>query len=192
DGDHVAVATGITTISDFRQKHIAKGGEGAPLAVYGDFLLLSNKKENRILLNIGGIANFTYLPAGQQASKVFVTDTGPGNTLIDQAVRRFCPGEYYDKDAAKASAGKVNEALLRELLSHPFFKLPFPKTTGPELFNIDYLVRAQKQSNITQITLEDLLATLTRFSAESIVAAIKKAVKKDKFEIYLSGGGAHN
>ncbi len=94
DGDHVAVSTGIITLSDFRQKHVAKGGEGAPLAVYGDYLLLSDKKENRILLNIGGIANFTFLPAGQNPQKVFVTDTGPGNTLIDQAIRYYCPGEY--------------------------------------------------------------------------------------------------
>lgn len=192
DGDHVAVSTGIITISDFRQKHIAKGGEGAPLAVYGDFVLLSDKKENRILLNIGGIANFTYLPAGQDARKVFVTDTGPGNTLIDQAIRFYCAGEYFDKDAKRALAGKINRELLVELLSDPFFKLPFPKTTGPELFNLDYVIRAQKKSNVTEISLEDLLATLTRFSAESIVMSVKKAVRKDKFDIYLSGGGAHN
>ncbi|MEO8472826.1 MAG: anhydro-N-acetylmuramic acid kinase [Chryseolinea sp.] len=192
DGDHVAVSTGIITISDFRQKHIAKGGEGAPLAVYGDFLLLSDKKASRILLNIGGIANFTYLPAGQDAKKVFVTDTGPGNTLIDQAIRQYCPGEYFDKDARRALAGRVNGELLSELLSDPFFKLPFPKTTGPELFNMDYIIRAQKKSNVTEISLEDLLATLTRFSAESIVMSVKKAVRKDKFDIYLSGGGAHN
>src|SRR3989337_837140 len=76
DGDHMAVITGILTVSDFRQKHIAMGGEGAPLAVYGDYLLLSHKTENRILLNIGGIANFTYLPGGYRADNVFVTDTG--------------------------------------------------------------------------------------------------------------------
>lgn len=192
DGDHVAVATGILTISDFRQKHIAKGGEGAPLAVYGDYLLLSHKTENRILLNIGGIANFTYLPAGHQPKKVFVTDTGPGNTLIDQAIRFYFPDEYFDKDAARALKGKVDEQLLKELKSDSFFNMRFPKTTGPELFNIDYVIRAQKHSNTTEIPLDDLLSTLTRFSAETIVSSIRKAVKKDNFEIYLSGGGAHN
>ena len=83
DGDHVAVTTGIITISDFRQKHVAAGGEGAPLAVYGDYLFFSKKGENRILLNMGGIANFTYLPGSQEANEVFTTDTGPGNTLLD-------------------------------------------------------------------------------------------------------------
>src|SRR5690349_8930019 len=122
DGDQIAVRTGIITISDFRQKHIAKGGEGAPLAVYGDYLLLSHKTENRILLNIGGIGNFTYLPAGHNAKKVFVTDTGPGNTLLDQFTRVFYPGEYFDKDARHASTGTVHEPLLRELQADGFFK----------------------------------------------------------------------
>jgi anhydro-N-acetylmuramic acid kinase len=192
DGDHVAVATGILTLSDFRQKHIAAGGEGAPLAVYGDYLLLSHKTENRILLNIGGIGNFTYLPAGHNAHKVFVTDTGPGNTLLDQFTRMYYPGEYFDKDARHALQGKVHDALLRELKANGFFKLPFPKTTGPELFNIEYVKQAQQQANATGISPEDLLATLTRFSAETIVASIRKVVKKDSFQIYLSGGGAHN
>jgi anhydro-N-acetylmuramic acid kinase len=192
DGDHMAVTTGILTISDFRQKHIAKGGEGAPLAVYGDYLLLSHKTENRILLNIGGIGNFTYLPAGHNAKKVFVTDTGPGNTLIDQFTRLHYPGEYFDKDAQHASRGAVHDGLLRELKSHKFFSLPFPKTTGPELFNTAYVALAQQMAGIENISPEDLLATLTRFSAETIVAAIRKATKKETFQIYLSGGGAHN
>lgn len=192
DGDHVAVATGILTISDFRQKHIAKGGEGAPLAVYGDYLLLSHKTENRILLNIGGIANFTYLPGGYDARKVFVTDTGPGNTLLDQTVRFYCPGEYFDKDAQRALAGTVHQPLLKELKSEPFFKMKFPKTTGPELFNMDYVFRAQERTGSKDISLSDLLATLTRFSAETIADAIKKTVKKDAVEIYQSGGGMHN
>jgi anhydro-N-acetylmuramic acid kinase len=192
DGDHIAVKTGIITLSDFRQKHIAKGGEGAPLAVYGDYLLLSDKKQGRILLNIGGIANFTYLPQGQDPAKVFVTDTGPGNTLLDQAIRHYCAGEFYDKDAARASQGNVHNPLLEELKSAPFFKMPFPKTTGPELFNLDFVRQAQEKTNATSLALPDLLATLTRFSAETIAEAIRRAVKKDNFGIYLSGGGAHN
>lgn len=192
DGDHIAVKTDIITLSDFRQKHIAKGGEGAPLAVYGDYLLLSDKKQSRILLNIGGIANFTYLPKGQDPAKVFVTDTGPGNTLLDQAIRHYCPGEYYDKDSARASQGKVHRALLEVMKSDPFFKMPFPKTTGPELFNLDFVFRAQQEADARDLSVPDLLATLTRFSAETIAEAIHKAVKKENFEIYLSGGGAHN
>ncbi len=193
DGDHVAVSTGIITVSDFRQKHVAKGGEGAPMAVYGDFLLLSHKAENRILLNIGGIGNFTYLPAGQDPRKVFVTDTGPGNTLMDQVVRTNVPNQYFDRDAALGKQGKIDQELLQELKSHAFFEMPFPKTTGPELFNLDFLNLAKERSGSNQISLEDTVATLARFSAETIAEAIQKmTVKKRRFEVYLSGGGAHN
>ena len=192
DGDHVAITTGIITISDFRQKHVADGGEGAPLAVYGDFLLLSAKLKNRILLNIGGIANFTFLPKGRDPQKVFVTDTGPGNTLLDQVVRIYLPGEYFDKDAKRGLAGTVNTALLEQLKADPFFQMPFPKTTGPELFNLAYLEKAQAASGTASISLEDLIATLTRFSAETIAEAIQQASKGSKMELYLSGGGAHN
>jgi anhydro-N-acetylmuramic acid kinase len=193
DGDHVAVKSGIITFSDFRQKHIAAGGEGAPLAVYGDYLLFSKKGEDRIMLNIGGIGNFTYLPGPNDPKKVFVTDTGPGNTLIDQAVQQHRPGIYFDKDSGIAKKGKVNEPLLKELLADKFFELPYPKTTGPELFNMDYVRRALERSDATSISLEDLLATLTRLSAVSIVNAIAQAIKiKKGLKIYLSGGGAHN
>ncbi len=192
DGDHIAVATGIPTISDFRQKHVAAGGEGAPLAVYGDYLILSHPKENRILLNIGGIANFTCLPAGRKASKVFVTDTGPGNTLIDQGVRHYFPGEYFDKDSARAIQGQVNNDLLKALKSHAFFAMALPRTIGPELFNLEYVRRAQQRSNTMSLSVNDLLATLTRFSAETIVEPILSTIGKNKYEIYLSGGGAHN
>ena len=191
DGDHIAVATGIITLSDFRQKHVAAGGEGAPLAVYGDYLLMSDKKENRILLNIGGIANFTYLSAGVNSKKVFVTDTGPGNTLIDQTVFLYCH-EYFDRDALRAGRGKVHDGLLETLKSNSFFSLPFPKTIGPELFNMEYVSRARKESNTESLSVNDLLATLTRFSAETIVESVKRVVGNKKFVIYLSGGGAHN
>jgi anhydro-N-acetylmuramic acid kinase len=193
DGDHVAVKSGIITFSDFRQKHIAAGGEGAPLAVYGDYLLFSKKGEDRIMLNIGGIGNFTYLPGSTDSKKVFVTDTGPGNTLIDQAVQQYKPGTYFDKDSNIAKRGKVNDRLLQELMIDKFFELPFPKTTGPELFNMHYVRRALERCDATSISLEDLLATLTQLSAVSIASAITRAIKlKKSVKIYLSGGGAHN
>jgi len=191
DGDQVAVTAGIITLSDFRQKHVAVGGEGAPLAVYGDYILMADRKENRILLNIGGIANFTFLPAGTNPKKIFVTDTGPGNTLIDQTVFQYF-NEYFDRDALRATKGKVHEGLLSALKSNPFFHLPFPKTTGPELFNMAYVDQARKESNTEALPVNDLLATLTRFTAETIVGGLKKAVGNNKFVIYMSGGGAHN
>ncbi len=193
DGDHLAVKTGIVTISDFRQKHLAKRGEGAPVAVYGDYMLFSKKGQDRIMLNMGGIGNFTYLPGSMDASKVFVTDTGPANTLLDQTVRSYRSDIQFDKDAQLAKQGIYNQELLAALKSDAFFKLPFPKTIGPELFNMEYVVKAQKRSGTESISLADLLATLTRFSAETIASPIKKVIKSKKsFRLFFSGGGAHN
>jgi anhydro-N-acetylmuramic acid kinase len=193
DGDHLAVRTGIITLSDFRQKHIAAGGEGAPLAAYGDFLIFSKKNENRIMLNIGGIANFTFLPGDLDAGKVFSTDTGPGNTLMDAFIRQHYPGKYFDENAALASKGTVHEPLLNALTDHPFFDKPFPKTTGPELFNPVYLQNAQERSGSTDLRNEDVLATLNLFSALTITNAIKKCIGgKNDFHFYVSGGGMHN
>lgn len=193
DGDHIAVTTGIITIADFRQKHLAAGGEGAPLAVYGDFLVFSKAGENRVMLNIGGIANFTYLPADGDAARVFSTDVGPGNTMMDQYVQLHYPGLYYDKNALLASSGGVNSALLDALSAHEFFNASFPKTTGPELFNLDYLNAAMKKSGTSGIPHEDVLATLCRFSAEGIINAVHKCFKgNDEIVIFMSGGGMHN
>lgn len=193
DGDHIAVKTGIITISDFRQKHVAAGGEGAPLAVYGDYLLFSKEGEDRIMLNIGGIANFTYLPGDLNASKVFSTDVGPGNTIMDQYVQQNYPGNYYDEDGIRAKSGVLNDALLKSLLSHDFFNLNFPKTTGPELFGLAYLHEAQIKSCTIDISQEDVLATLCHFSATAIVDAIKRTLDDYVLpKVFMSGGGMHN
>lgn len=193
DGDHIAVKTGIITISDFRQKHLAAGGEGAPLAVYGDYLIFSKTGENRIMLNIGGIANFTFLPGDKDASKVFSTDVGPGNTLMDHFIQKHFPGEYYDKDGKRAKSGKLNIALLSALLANDFFSIGFPKTTGPELFSLAYLMQAQKVSNTTDLSKEDVLATLCHFSAKGIINAIIRTIDSSAMpKIFMSGGGMHN
>lgn len=197
DGDHIAVRTGIITVSDFRQKHLAAGGEGAPLAVYGDYFLFGSEKENRIMLNIGGIGNFTFLPKNQNPEHVFVTDTGTGNTLIDEFVKMHFPEMSYDKDAQIARKGNVNPNLLEALKNNPFFKGPFPKTTGPELFNLDYIQRAMAESQTQHLAVEDVLATLTRFSAETAAEAILFAINQteattDTITVYVSGGGIHN
>ncbi|WP_413997942.1 anhydro-N-acetylmuramic acid kinase [Flavobacterium sp. W1B] len=197
DGDHIAVKTGIITISDFRQKHLAAGGEGAPLAVYGDYFLFGKKGKNRIMLNMGGIANFTFLPSSMSPEEVFVTDTGTANTLIDVFTKLYFPDKSYDKDAEIAKKGTINPSLLNALKSNEFFQKPYPKTTGPELFNIEYVKKVQTESNTENITIQDLLATLTRFSAETIASAIRSTIDNttypiESFTIYMSGGGAHN
>jgi anhydro-N-acetylmuramic acid kinase len=192
DGDHIAVATGIITISDFRQKHIAAGGEGAPLSLYGDYLLCTHETENRILLNIGGIANFTLLNAGGSLAQVFSSDTGPGNTLMDAYTRKYFDGLAYDKDGVIAKSGKINEALLQSLKSDSFFKVAFPKTIGPELFNLEYLIQAQMALG-AMLSHEDVLATLNMFTAQTISEAIKNVVGDQfTYTMYISGGGMHN
>jgi anhydro-N-acetylmuramic acid kinase len=191
DGDHLAVKTGILTISDFRQKHIAAGGEGAPLALYGDVLLGSKAGENRILLNIGGIANLTFLPADGDVDKILCTDIGPGNTMIDAACRKYFSLPY-DEDSKIAFSGKVNDALLNALLDGPFFKESSPKTTGPELFNLSYLDKAIKQSGTASLSAEDIICTLSAFSAKSIAGFILQHFKADDLRIFTSGGGARN
>jgi len=192
DGDHIAVKTGIITLSDFRQKHIAAGGEGAPLAVYGDYLLFSEKGQNRVMLNIGGIANFTFLPGNLDTTKIFSTDVGPGNTIMDAYIQAKFPDKYYDADAGIALQGKYNNELVEALLDHPFFHYGFPKTTGPELFNLDYLEQAQNKSNTRHLSPADVMASLNRFSALVICNALNSSMQGDNFEIFLSGGGMHN
>lgn len=192
DGDHIALKTGIITLSDFRQKHLAAGGEGAPLAVYGDYLMFSKAGEDRVMLNIGGIANFTYLPGSTDASEIFSTDVGPGNTLMDQYMQKHF-NQFYDKNAAVALAGESNPSLLSALLASSFFDLDFPKTTGPELFNLGYLISAQQQSSTTGLSEADVMATLCQFSAETIINAIKRCFGEDaKAQVFMSGGGMHN
>lgn len=193
DGDHIAVNTGIITVSDFRQKHVAAGGEGAPLAVYGDHLLFSKKGENRIMLNIGGIANFTFLPGDLDPAKIFSTDVGPGNTMMDAFVQKNFPGKYFDEGAVIAKKGKVNNELFACLKDHEFFKGEFPKTIGPELFNLSYLQNALEKSSTSSLKVEDVMTTLNRFSADTIADAIKSCIEKDNsYTIYTSGGGMHN
>jgi anhydro-N-acetylmuramic acid kinase len=192
DGDHIAVATGIITVSDFRQKHIAAGGEGAPLSLYGDYLLCAHATENRILLNIGGIANFTLLNAGSSLAQVFSSDTGPGNTLMDAYTRKYFEGLAYDQDGIIAKSGKINEPLLQSLKSDSFFKVAFPKTIGPELFNLDYIIQAQMALG-TMLSHEDVLATLNMFTAQTISESISKVVgDQSVYTMYISGGGMHN
>jgi anhydro-N-acetylmuramic acid kinase len=193
DGDIISTATGIITLSDFRQKHIAAGGEGAPLALYGDTILFASETENRILLNMGGIANFTYLPAGQ-TTNIISTDVGPANTLIDGYVKANYDGLSYDANGEIASSGIINEAFVNASLAHPFFNASFPKTIGPELFNQAFIAAACKTADIVTMPHEDMVASLSYITARVITDGIHKVVgdtSKD-LVIYASGGGIHN
>ena len=193
DGDHIARRTGILTISDFRQKHVATGGEGAPLALYGDYFLFSDPSENRILLNIGGIANFTWLPASGDAAAVFATDTGPGNTLLDVFARELFQVPF-DKDALLAHAGIPDKTLVDILRQEPFFAAPFPKTIGPELFSRQWInnALAKLPKGSPAHNPYNLMASLSALTADTIAEAITRSTTDQQGSIYVSGGGAHN
>ena len=192
DGDHIAHRTGIITVHDFRQKQIAAGGEGAPLAAYGDYLLFGDGRTDRILLNIGGIANLTFVASARNGRWSSCTDIGPGNTVMDQLVQRSLPAMRYDADGAMAARGTVLPALLDALLANPFFARPGPKTTGPETFNLAWLDAAAQRSGHAEARTEDLLATLSLCSARSIAAAIERLGVPGHATVYVSGGGARN
>ena len=192
DGDHLAQRTGILTLSDFRQKHCAAGGEGAPLALYGDYFLFSKKGEDRFLLNLGGIANFTFLPGNGDVAQAFATDTGPGNTLLD-AFSRVLFDVPFDENALLAQNGRVDEGLLNLFKSEPFFEKPFPKTIGPELFSVEWVQAALRQMPKGHSNPYDLMATLTRLTADTVTEALLRVPLTQKRRcLYLSGGGAHN
>jgi anhydro-N-acetylmuramic acid kinase len=192
DGDHIARRTGIITLSDFRQKHCAIGGEGAPLALYGDYFLFSQPGEDRFLLNLGGIANFTFLPGNGDTARAFATDTGPGNTLLDAFARTLFEVPF-DENALLASNGRVDERLLEIFRTEPFFAQPFPKTIGPELFSVAWVQAALRQLPKTNPNPYDLMATLTRLTADTVTDALLSITPTASGRaLYLSGGGAHN
>lgn len=184
DGDHIAVKTGILTISDFRQKHTAVGGEGAPLAGLVDELLFRHQTESRVLLNIGGIGNFTYLPhKSMTGRKSFTTDTGPGNTLIDKLTQQYFD-QPFDKDANLAKSGRIEKDLLKKLLSDQWFIQKKTKTTGPEYFSIDWLKRSAENIGIDPDALppENLIRTVTELSAITIAESIHQHLAESECE----------
>ncbi|MCS3918112.1 anhydro-N-acetylmuramic acid kinase [Fervidibacter sacchari] len=192
----IAMKTGIPVVSDFRAKDMAVGGQGAPLVPLVDWLLLRHSRKTRIALNIGGIANLTVLPAKAKANDVLAFDTGPGNMLIDGAVRHFSGGALnYDRNGEWARQGRVDKNLLRWLMSHPFLRQPPPKSTGREMFGDAFLREVLERAKLLGLTERDTVATLTAFTAESIADAIRRFVLP-KFErvdeLIVSGGGANN
>ena len=176
-------------ISDFRQSDMAAGGQGAPMVAFGDFKLFSEMGKARAIHNLGGISNLTYLPANGNSNEVFAFDTGPANCLIDEAAKRYFSLEY-DKDGKLAASGQVDNNVLAELLKHPYFKQPLPKTTGRETFTLSEL---EKTFNVNHLLPQDFITTLTAFTAESIAQAYRKFVlPKGLDEILVAGGGALN
>jgi anhydro-N-acetylmuramic acid kinase len=191
----IAERTGIPVVSDFRARDVAAGGEGAPLVPWVDRELFSAPGRRRVLLNIGGMANLTWLPARGETAPLLAFDTGPGNALIDAAVGLATGGaEHYDRDGGWAARGQVDEALLAELLAHPFFERTPPRSTGRELFGQAYVeALAARLEPVGESGWAELIATLTALTAQSIAAAIERWVfPRGVDEVIVTGGGMHN
>lgn len=189
----IAERTGITVVSDFRARDIAVGGRGAPLVPLVDALLYAAPGRARALLNLGGIANLTLLPASGDLARVIGFDTGPANMPLDTVMRLTSGGtESFDRDGAHAARGTVNNELLRRLLTHPFLQHAPPKATGGEEFGERFV--AALLAEYPALPRDDLLATLTRFTAETVSAALRRWFPggETSEEVLVSGGGVHN
>jgi len=188
----IAERTGITTVADFRSRDMAAGGEGAPLTPYLHFLLFRHPSRARAVINIGGICNLTYLPAGGSLQSVRAFDTGPGNMVVDGIVRYVTGGrQQFDRSGRLARAGKVDEGLLRRLLQHPFLRRRPPKSTGREEFGERFVDRFVLLGRLAGLSDADLVATATAFTARTIVDA-QKFLPRRVEEVFVSGGGARN
>ncbi|HEX8361513.1 MAG TPA: anhydro-N-acetylmuramic acid kinase, partial [Longimicrobium sp.] len=195
DAATIAERTGITVVSDFRTRDIAAGGHGAPLVPWVDQLLFALPDRARALQNIGGIGNVTRVPPRGSGETVFAFDTGPGNALMDAAVEIATGGRLkYDRGGQLAARGKVDEALLADLLRHPFFAAEPPKSTGREEFGRPFVARLVEllEPEGDQDWM-DLVATLTELTARSIADAYRRwLIPRGLDEVVLTGGGARN
>lgn len=179
----VAQQTGITTVANFRQMDVAAGGQGAPLAPVLHQQVFSKLKTPLVVLNLGGIANVTVI----DTDKVVGFDTGPANCLMDEWIQKN-QGLEYDENGVWAKQGAVIPNLLSKMMTEPFFSLPFPKSTGRELFNLDWLF---KHEEVEQAAAVDVQRTLLQVSVESIKIGMHQVIS-DVSGIIVCGGGAYN
>ena len=187
DPNVIAEVTGITTVADFRRRDIAAGGQGAPLVPAFHEQIFRHAKKNRVILNLGGIANITILPADKNIP-VTGFDTGPANTLINHWIQQQ-QNKNYDDAGKWAASGQANESFIEELLNDDYFKLTPPKSTGTEYFNPTWLTN--KLSEFPFLAAEDVQASLTAFTAITISDAIK-SYSNNVDELIICGGGVHN
>ena len=191
----IAHETGIPTIADFRVADMAAGGQGAPLIAYPDYLLFRDSVKKVGLLNIGGIANLTVLPANCSLDTVSASDTGPGNMCIDAVVREITEGaERYDTAGTRAAQGTSHQPLIEEWLKHPFFQLRPPKTTGREMFGNSFAMECLTACRKHGLADNDCIATLTELTVQTITLYIERFVTEGNpiDVLYVSGGGVHN
>jgi len=195
-GDPAVIAErcDVAVISDFRARDVAAGGQGAPLVPVADALLFAAPDRSRILLNVGGMANVTWLPPRGELGGVRAFDTGPGVAVIDAVVRRFRADLGYDVDGALAARGRAEDSLVAELLTDPFFAAPPPKSTGREMFGDPMASGLVREIRVRRpdASDEDCVATAVALTAASIADQIARWLPDDGAEVVMSGGGARN
>jgi len=195
DPSVIAERTGCTTVADFRTRDLAAGGEGAPLAPFFHFAALSDPGEARLILNLGGIANVTWIPRGAGPDDVLAFDVGPANALVDGVVLSASGGsERYDAGGVRARRGRVDERLLRELLDDDFLRRPPPKSTGRERYGSAEAEALAAAAEREGRSTDDLLATLVAFTAESIRHAVETHLEGPRAldRVLVGGGGTRN
>ena len=188
----IAERTGIDVVSDFRVRDVAAAGQGAPLVPMADAMLFSSPTKWRGLQNLGGIGNITIVPPHGQIDGVRAFDTGPGAGVIDRVTRALRPELPYDVDGKLASAGRANAQLVAELLAAPYFAAAPPKSTGPELFNDDYVKDLITRARSAGASDEDIVATAVQLTADSVADAYRRFIAEPMGEVLVSGGGARN
>ena len=187
DANIISQKTGITTIADFRRRDIAAGGQGAPLVPAFHRAQFQTDKENRVIVNIGGIANLSIL-AKDKTSNTIGFDTGPGNTLMDYWISAHKDSSY-DNNGEWAATGQVQTELLKLLKDDPYFSALPPKSTGTEYFSTDWLTK--KLASLPAFMPEDVQRTLCQLTAETIAEAIQQSAPETE-QVFLCGGGTHN
>ena len=195
EGSVIAARTGVPTVSDFRVADMAVGGQGAPLVPFSEYLLYRRPGETILLQNIGGIGNMTVLPGDEGPEAVYAFDTGPGNMIIDAVVSALTGGaKTYDAGGAMAAEGRVDEALLAMLQQDPYYDMPLPKTTGRELFGVQYVGKILDYQRAHGLSDADVLATVTDLTAWSIADGYARYVlpKRQAAELVVGGGGSYN
>jgi len=190
--ESIAEQTGLPVVADFRQGDIAAGGEGAPITTYAMWQLFSSKSESRLLINIGGIANYFLVPRGGSPETILARDCGPGNSLLDIITKKFFHRDY-DVGGKIASGGRISMRLLSLLLNDNFLMGKGGVSTGRERFGSDFAEKAIKLSSRLELSGKDILATLTELTVISIVSSVGNLANEYGVrKIYLFGGGAKN
>jgi anhydro-N-acetylmuramic acid kinase len=188
----IAQRTGIMTIGDFRSRDTAAGGEGAPLAPYAHYILLRHPSRSRLIVNLGGISNVTYLPKGGERDEVVAFDTGPANMVLDALMQRLSEGRMpFDRGGKQAAKGTIHRELLAELMAHPFLTRRPPKSTGREEFGEHFIEQLLARQRAYRLRSEDLLATCAYWTAAAVGSA-RRWLREGIEEVVVGGGGVYN